>query len=296
MALLVSAHGPVVLPGASMWSATLRRFRRHRMAVAGLATLAIIALAAVLGPFAVPRHIAYRPRPDRLFTPPGEGHPLGTDEVGRDILARLVYGARISLTVGTSAMVVAIGLGTVLGAAAGFYRGVADALLMRLSEILLSIPRLFLLIVLTAFFGPSIRTLIGVIGALSWMESFRVIRASFLSLREREFVQAARAVGCTDAAIIWRHILPNTLAPIVVGATLGVGNALLTEATVSYLGLGVQPPDPSWGNMLYNAQKYLLQAPYAAVFPGVLILITVLSVNFLGDGLRDALDPRMRTP
>jgi len=296
MKLSVPARTAAVLPAPSARSATLRRFLRHKMAVAGLGALVIIALVAVAAPFAVPRDTAYRPRPDRLFTPPGKGHPLGTDEVGRDLLARLIYGARISLTVGTSAMVVAMGLGTVLGAVAGFYRGVADAALMRLSEILLSIPRLFLLIVLAAFFGPSVRTLIGVIGGLSWMESFRVIRSSFLSLREREFVQAARAVGGTDAVIIWRHILPNTLAPIVVGATLGVGNALLTEATVSYLGLGVQPPDPSWGNMLYNAQKYLLQAPYAAVFPGLLILITVLSVNFLGDGLRDALDPRMKAP
>lgn len=228
-----------------------------------------------------------------MFMPPGAAHPLGTDEVGRDVLARLVVGARVSLTVGVLAMVVAITVGTTFGAAAGFYRGWVDAVLMRASEVLLSLPRLFLLIVLAAFFGPSVPTLVLVIGGLSWMESFRVIRASVLALREREFVQAARALGATDAFLIRRHILPNTMAAVVVGATLGVGNALLTEATVSYLGLGVQPPDPSWGNMLYAAQKYLLQAPHVAIPPGLLIFVTVLGTNFVGDGLRDALDPRV---
>jgi peptide/nickel transport system permease protein len=264
------------------------------MAAVGLGLLAVIAAVAVLGPVLIPRDSAYRPYPDQLLASPGGGHWLGTDEVGRDLLSRLVYGARVSMTVGVLAMVVAITLGTALGALAGYYRRWVDQMCMRVSEILLSTPRLFLLIALAAFFGPSVKTLIVVIGGLSWMESFRVIRASCLGLRERDFVHAARAAGGTDARIIWRHVLPNTLAPVIVGATLGIGNALLTEATVSYLGLGVQPPDPSWGNMLYNAQKYLLQAPYAAIFPGLLILVTVLSVNFLGDGLRDALDPRMR--
>lgn len=292
VARTTSARQPPA-PTVLVRGAVVRRFRRHRLAVAGLAVLLVMGGVAAVGPVLVPYDRAYRPQPARAFAPPGGAHPLGTDEVGRDVLARLMVGARVSLTVGVLAMGVAVAAGTSLGAVAGFYRGWADALLMRVSEILLSLPRLFLLIVLAAFFGPSVRTLILVIGGLSWMEPFRVIRTSVLALREREFVQAARAVGSTDVRIIRHHILPNTAAAIVVGATLGVGNALLTEATVSYLGLGVQPPDPSWGNMLYNAQKYLLQAPHAAVFPGLLILITVLATNFVGDGLRDALDPRL---
>ncbi|MDR7554774.1 MAG: ABC transporter permease [Armatimonadota bacterium] len=279
-------------PMSPLWAAG-RRFARHRLAVVGFGILLAVVGMATVGPTLVPRDLAYRPEPGRMFMPPGAAHPLGTDEVGRDVLARLVVGARVSLTVGVLAMVVAITVGTTFGAAAGFYRGWVDAVLMRASEVLLSLPRLFLLIVLAAFFGPSVPTLVLVIGGLSWMESFRVIRASVLALREREFVQAARALGATDAFLIRRHILPNTMAAVVVGATLGVGNALLTEATVSYLGLGVQPPDPSWGNMLYAAQKYLLQAPHVAIPPGLLIFVTVLGTNFVGDGLRDALDPRV---
>jgi len=181
-----------------------------------------------------------------------------------------------------------------IGALAGFYRGWTDTLLMRFTDLMLSIPSVFLLIALAVFLGPSVRTIIIVLGLLSWMPLARIIRANFLSLREKEFIEAARCIGASNASLIFRHILPNTVAPIVVGATLGVGTAMLTETAVSYLGLGVQPPTPSWGNMLYNAQSQMWNAPWISVFPGLMILITVLCINFIGDGLRDALDPRAK--
>jgi peptide/nickel transport system permease protein len=190
------------------------------------------------------------------------------------------------------AMLLSIGLGASVGAFAGYFGGWVDALLMRVTDALLSIPILFILIALTVFLGPSVRTLILAIGALSWMDLARIIRANILSLREREFVDAARAIGASDRLIIARHSRPNTLGAIVVAGTLNVGNAMLAEAAVSYLGLGVQPPTPSWGNMLFNAQSYLWNAPWVALYPGFMIVITVLALNFVGDGLRDALDPR----
>jgi peptide/nickel transport system permease protein len=189
---------------------------------------------------------------------------------------------------------VAILVGTTLGALAGYFGGWIDTVLMRVTDAILSIPALFFLIVLSVTLGPSVRTMIIVIGLLSWMELARIIRANVLSLKRREFVEAAQTIGARSPQVIARHILPNTLAPIVVAATLGVGNALLTEASVSYLGLGVQPPEPSWGNMLYNAQSYFFNAPWITLYPGFMILITVLCINFIGDGLRDALDPRMK--
>jgi peptide/nickel transport system permease protein len=270
-----------------------QRFRRHRPALVGLSILFVEIAFAVLAPVFISEDLALRPEPTIMLQTPSPGHLLGTDEAGRDILARLVYAGRISLTIGFLAVTVAVTLGTTLGATAGYYGGTIDNLIMRVTDAMLSIPILFILIVLAVFFGPSMRTLILVIGILSWMDLARIIRANFLSLKEKEFVESARAIGVTDLAIMVRHILPNTLAPIVVAGTLGVGNAMLAEAAVSYLGLGVQPPTPSWGNMLFNAQSYLWNAPWVALFPGLMILITVLAVNFIGDGLRDALDPRM---
>jgi peptide/nickel transport system permease protein len=274
--------------GPSLWG----RYARHRGAVLALAVIVIVVAVAVLTPLLVPQAAAIQPHPqDMLHTPDG-AHPLGTDEVGRDILARLMYASRISLTVGVLAMLLSIVLGVSVGALAGYFGGWVDAVLMRLTDALLSIPVLFLLIALAVVLGPSVRTLILAIGALSWMELARIIRANILSLREREFVDAARAIGASDVLIIARHILPNTFGPIVVAGTLNVGSAMLTEAAVSYLGLGVQPPTPSWGNMLFNAQSYLWNAPWVALYPGLMIVVTVLAINFVGDGLRDALDPR----
>ena len=279
---------------AGIWGEALRRFLRHRAAVVAIVLLALEVLLAVAAPLLIPEDRALRPDPLNILQPASADHWLGTDEAGRDILARLVYASRISLTIGFLSVLVSITVGTTLGSVAGYFGGKVDNLIMRVTDTMLSIPALFFLIVLSVSLGPSVRTMVLVIGLLSWMELCRIMRASFLSLRRREFVEAARVVGTSDRAIIARHILPNTLAPLVVAATLGVGNALLTEATVSYLGLGVQPPVPSWGNMLYNAQSYFFNAPWITLYPGLMILMTVLCINFIGDGLRDALDPRMK--
>ena len=251
-------------------------------------------MVAILAPVLIPRELAIDPSPLKILQRPSMTHWLGTDEVGRDIFARLIYASRISLSIGFLAVAVAIVVGTTLGALSGYFGGWIDTVLMRVTDAILSIPALFFLIVLSVTLGPSVRTMIIVIGLLSWMELARIIRANVLSLKRREFVEAAQTIGARSPQIIRRHILPNTLAPIVVAATLGVGNALLTEASVSYLGLGVQPPEPSWGNMLYNAQSYFFNAPWITLYPGFMILITVLCINFIGDGLRDALDPRMK--
>lgn len=278
----------------SMWALAWRRFRRHKAGVIALVVLTIEVLIAIAAPVLIPRELAIDPAPLKILQNPSAEHWLGTDEVGRDIFARLIYASRISLSIGFLAVAVAIVVGATAGALAGYFGGWIDNVLMRCTDAILSIPALFFLIVLSVTLGPSVRTMIVVIGLLSWMELARIIRANVLSLKRREFVEAAQTIGARGPRIIARHILPNTLAPIVVAATLGVGNALLTEASVSYLGLGVQPPEPSWGNMLYNAQSYFFNAPWITLYPGLMILITVLCINFIGDGLRDALDPRMK--
>jgi peptide/nickel transport system permease protein len=292
--------GPIQLGRArdksapSIWLLAWRRFCRHKAGLVALVVLVLEVFIALAAPVLIPRGLAIDPNPLNILKSPSGEHWLGTDEVGRDIFARLIYASRISLSIGFLAVAVAIVVGTLIGALAGYFGGGFDNVLMRVTDAVLSIPALFFLIVLSVTLGPSVRTMIIVIGLLSWMELARIIRANVLSLKRREFVEAARTMGGRSARIIGRHILPNTLAPIVVAATLGVGNALLTEASVSYLGLGVQPPEPSWGNMLYNAQSYFFNAPWITLYPGLMILITVLCINFVGDGLRDALDPRMK--
>jgi len=240
--------------------------------------------------------------------PPSAEHPFGTDTVGRDILARTLYGGQISLLIGIAAVLVETIVGILIGAIAGFYGGFLDSLLMRMTEAVVTIPQLFLLLVMAKFFAgrvPNIvllgRTFSGsvvvivlIIGLTSWPYLARIVRAEFLSLKENEFVLAARATGTPNWQIIFRHILPNSVAPIVVSATLGVANAILTESYISFLGLGVQPPTATWGNMLDGAYNYIETAPWLWIFPGTLIVLIVLSINFLGDGLRDALDPRSR--
>jgi len=291
------------------------RLRRHKLAVAGMVVLALMILAAIfagqLAPFdpnyidngtaAVP-HWNGTPLPP-CFQDKSQcwGHVLGTDEVGRDLLSRLLFGARISLTVGLSAVLMEVLIGTILGAISGYYGGWIDYAIMRVTDVFLSIPLLPLLLVLTAIVAASstkaslsFGVIVIIIGALSWPTVARLVRASFLSLREREFAEAARAVGNSDRRIIFRHLLPNAVAPIVVQATLDVAGVIITESTLSFLGLGIQPPTASWGNMLANAQSNLSIAWWAAVFPGLCILVTVLSINYMGDGLRDALDPNMR--
>lgn len=302
-ALSVGAPTPEPVSGLSVrnvgeqpgiWRLAWRRFCKHKAGLVALVVLTLEVLLAIFAPVLIPRELAIDPSPLNILQRPSAEHWLGTDEVGRDIFARLIYASRISLSIGFLAVAVAIVVGTTFGALAGYFGGWVDTLLMRLTDAILSIPALFFLIVLSVTLGPSVRTMIVVIGLLSWMELARIIRANVLSLKRREFVEAAHTMGARSPQVIARHILPNTLAPIVVAATLGVGNALLTEASVSYLGLGVQPPDPSWGNMLYNAQSYFFNAPWITLYPGIMILITVLCINFIGDGLRDALDPRMK--
>jgi peptide/nickel transport system permease protein len=286
------------------------RLRRHKLAIAGLVVLVLMVVAATfarqLAPFdpnAIDNvHWQGMPLPP-CFQDAAQcgGHTLGTDEVGRDLLSRLLFGARISLTVGLFAVIMEVLIGATLGAIAGYYGGWIDYGLMRLTDVFLSIPLLPLLLVLTAIVAATsskaalnFGVIVIIIGALSWPPVARLVRASFLSLREREFAEAARALGNNDGRIIFRHLLPNAIAPIVVQATLDVANVIVLESTLSFLGLGIQPPTASWGNMLANAQSNLQTAWWAAVFPGLCILITVLAINYIGDGLRDALDPKMR--
>jgi peptide/nickel transport system permease protein len=281
-----------------------RRFRRHKIALLGGVVIALMGLIAILAPLLTPAdpnfidQVHWQGYP---LAPGVAGHILGTDENGRDLLARLMFGARISLQVALFAVIMEISIGTVLGALSGYYGGWIDFIIMRVTDVVLSIPLLPLLLVLTAIVAGtsnkaalSFGVIVLIIGFTSWPSVARLVRASFLSLREREFAEAARALGNRDGRIIFRHLLPNAVAPIIVQATLEVANVIILESTLSFLGFGIQPPTASWGNMLANAQSNITVAPWAAIFPGLCILITVLAINYLGDGLRDALDPNMR--
>lgn len=277
------------------WQVAFRRFLRHRAGVAaGIVLLAVVAMV-VIGPMGlIPYDAAYRPNPLNINQPPSWEHWFGTDEVGRDIFARIIYGGRISLLVGMLAMLVSMTLGIFFGAVSGYYGGLTDSVIMRLVDVMLSVPGIFLIIAFSVFMGPSLRTIVLAIGFLNWMGVSRIVRSSFLSLKQQDFVLASHMVGVPNSTIMWKHILPNAMAPIVVAATLTVGAAILTETAVSYLGLGIQPPTPSWGNMLKNAQDLMWTAPWVALFPGMMIFICTLCINFVGDALRDALDPRMK--
>ncbi len=309
----------VVKPSAPLSPLVLgvRRFRRHRMAMFGLGLLiALILYISFAGIFAsgycapLDQHLhgeAWANCNDTSLKlqPPSAAHIFGTDVIGRDIFARTIYGGQISMMIGISAALVEVVLGALVGAIAAYYGGWIDSMLMRFTEAMLNIPSLFLLIIGAHFFGNEIpsfnilgRELTGgviviilIIGATSWMYLARIVRANVLSLRERDYVSAARALGASDSRLIFTHLLPNTIAPLIVSATLGVANAILSEAYVSFLGLGVQGATATWGNMLDGAYRYLETAPWLWFFPGTLILLTVLGINFVGDGLRDALDP-----
>jgi len=278
-----------------LWKLAFRRFLRHRVGVfSAIVLLGIIGII-VFGPMTfITEDHAFRPDPLSINQPPSGQHILGTDEVGRDILSRIIFGGRISLMVGLLAMLVAITIGTLLGSTAGYFGGLTDSIIMRMTDVMLSIPGIFLIIALSVFLGPSMQTIVLAIGFLNWMSVARIVRALFLSLKEQDFVLAARCLGTPDAKIMWGHILPNAMAPVVVAATLTVGSAILIETAVSYLGMGIQPPTPSWGNMLKNAQDLIWTAPWVAIFPGAMIFFTTLCINFMGDALRDALDPRMQ--
>jgi len=296
-------------PPLTLAQLTWRRFRRHKMALIGALVLVFLFIYAFGGSFIRTEKYANFNNTAIKLQAPSAAHPFGTDPIGRDIFARTIYGGQISLIIGLFAVLIETLCGILIGALAGYYGGLLDSILMRITEAMLNIPEIFLLIVMAKFFGGKIpdltvmgRTFSGsvvvivvIIGATSWMYLARIVRAEFLSLKENEFILAARATGTSNRDIIFRHILPNSIAPIVVSATLGVANAILSEAYISFLGLGVQPPTATWGNMLDNANNYIESAPWMWFFPGLLILLTVLSINFLGDGLRDALDPRSRT-
>ena len=275
------------------------RFRRHRMALAGLCLVAVFALSAMSVHLFSPYDPEHSDLDHRLAAPTW-GHPMGTDDLGRDLLTRLLYGGRISLTIGVMAMALAVAVGTAVGAAAGYYGGWPDNLLMRVTDMMLSFPALFVLILLALvlrsvaipFLRGGVLAIVIVIAVLSWMTVARLVRASFLALREATFVEAGRGLGAGSARLMLRHILPNSLSPIIVAATLRVAGSIVTESGLSFLGFGVQPPVPTWGNMLQAAQDQMTTAPWTAVYPGVMIFLTVIAINYIGDGLRDALDPR----
>jgi peptide/nickel transport system permease protein len=272
---------------------TWRRFRRHRQAILGLALILLLTGTALLAPALAP----YDPdaQTDIVATryqAPSVSHPMGTDRFGRDIFSRVLYGARISLSIGLLAILIAITLGTAIGAIAGFFGGPLDAVLMRGVDLLLSFPRLVLLVVLVALFEPSIVLVTLVLGLTGWMGVSRIVRGQVLTVREMEFVTAARVLGFGRARILARHVLPNVLTPVIVAATLGIGNTILAEAALSFLGLGVQPPTASWGNMVASGRDAMLDAWWITTFPGLAIVFTVMAFNLVGDGLRDALDPR----
>jgi peptide/nickel transport system permease protein len=270
-----------------------RRFTRNRLATAGAVGVFVLVALAALAPWVAPRDPLYIDM-DHKFARPGEaGFVLGADELGRDLLSRLLHAGRVSLAVGLITALIAVLVGSVLGAVAGFYGGALDTAIMRVVDVLLSIPTIFLLLALSAFLKPTMLTITLIIGLNSWMSVARMVRGQVLSLKEQEFVLAARAAGAGARRLIVRQLLPNAVAPVLVAATLTVATAILLESSLSYLGYGIQPPTASWGNMLNNAQSYVLYAPWVAVYPGAMISLTVLSFNFAGDGLRDALDPRL---
>jgi peptide/nickel transport system permease protein len=290
------------LPERSLWQAAWMRFRRHRLARFGLVLYAVIVLMVVVGPLVWTQSLT-----DIDFMAADQGpsfaHPMGTDDLGRDLFVRILWGGRVSVAVGLAAMIVSMTIGTLMGALSGYFPGAVDTVLMRITEVFLSIPQLPVLLLVTYLFrqpfvnafGPELGVfimIVSVIGGLNWMPTARLVRAGFLSLREREFVEACRVLGVSDSRIIFKHILPNTLSPIIVAATLAVGSSMIAEATLSFLGLGFPPDFPTWGRLLNDAQNYLQINPSMALFPGLMIFLAVLAINFIGDGLRDALDPR----
>src|SRR5881296_4431554 len=287
---------------ASLWRDALRRFRRHRLAMIGTTVLLVMVVAVVAGPLAwrLPvNEIDFKQK----LKGPSWSHPLSTDDLGQDLLARMLYGGRISLAVGVAAMLIAISIGTAIGAISGFAGGVVDHTLMRITDMFLALPGLPLLLLIVYLFRDTLRKAFGpevgifmlivaVIGGLRWMQVARLVRAQFLSLREKEFVESARSLGARPFRQVVRHILPNAMGPVIVAGTIDVAAAIIAESTLSFLGLGFPPDIPTWGRILYDAKDNLDFAPHWAIFPGTAIFLTVLSINYIGDGLRDALDPR----
>ena len=270
-----------------------RALSKNRLALVGGAIVLVLAVMAVAAPLVAP-HDPHKLDIKRILEPPSARHWLGTDQVGRDVLSRMLYGARVSLAVGFVSVGIAAAIGIALGAAAGYHGGTVDGAVMRLVDLMLVFPRFFLLLAVLAFLKPSIWTIMVVIGLTGWMGVARLVRAEFLALKEREFVIWSQSVGASALRIIWRHILPNAMAPVLVAMTLGIPAAILTESGLSFLGLGVRPPYATWGNILNDGKEVIELAWWLSVYPGLAILVTVLSYNLLGEGIRDALDPRLR--
>ncbi len=276
----------------SLWKIAWKRLAKNRLALVGLSIVLIIVIIAIFADYIAP----YDPLKvdlSKYLLPPSKEHLLGTDEFGRDILSRIIFGARVSLQIGFFAQVISISLGTVLGLLAGFYGGWVDDLIMRIVEILFAFPFLLFVIAVVAVFGPGIQNLYLAVALIGWAGVSRIVRGQVLSLRERDFVASARAVGAGTWRILFKHILPNALSPIIIEATLGMGGMIMLEAGLSFLGLGVQAPTPSWGSMVQAGLAYMRSAWWYPVFPGIVIMIVVFGFNLLGDGLRDALDPRL---
>ncbi|WP_081887081.1 ABC transporter permease [Thermorudis peleae] len=286
----------------SLWSDAWRQFRHHRLALLGVGVLVVIVLATLIGPLVwpIPWNVFDMAQ---AMQPPSLQHPFGTSDLGYDMLARVLWGGRISIAVGIVAMLVSIFLGTTIGSLAGYFGGLIDSLLMRLTDLFISLPSLPLLLLVTYLFRDRMKAIFGlqlgtfilivtVIGALNWMPVARLVRASFLSIKQKEFIEAAHCIGVPTLSIIVKHILPNTLSPVIVAATLGVAEAIITESALSFLGLGFPPDIPTWGRLLYDGQNMIEFAPWMVIFPGLAIFLTVLCINYVGDGLRDALDPR----
>ncbi len=289
-------------PRVSLWRETSRRFRRHRLAMVGATVLLLMVAAVLAGPLAYRVPVNEIDFKAKLQTP-SWSHPLGTDDLGQDLLARMLYGGRISLAVGVAAMLIAISIGTAVGAISGYVGGALDHTLMRITDLFLSLPGLPLLLLIVYLFRDILKKALGpetgvfilivaVIGGLRWMPVTRLVRAQFLSLREKEFVEAARGLGAPPLRQVIRHILPNAMGPVIVAGSLDVAAAIIAESTLSFLGLGFPPDIPTWGRLLFDAKDNLDFAPHWAIFPGTAIFLTVLSINYIGDGLRDALDPR----
>ena len=289
-AVLVETEGA---QSASPRQLAWRRFRRNRLAMLGLATLILLAVIALMAPILAPRD-PLKVDTKAFGKPPSLAHLFGTDLSGRDVLSRLIFGTRVSLSVGLVAVSIYLLIGTFLGAIAGYRRGLVDATIMRFTDTVMSFPALIIILAVVPILGASIFNIMLVIGLLGWPAVARLVRGEFLSLREREFALAARGIGASDRRIIFRHILPNVAGPLVVVASFGMADAIITEAGLSFLGLGVQPPEPSWGQMLNTAIDVgtILEKPWLWIVPALAIAITVLSINFIGDGLRDALDPQ----
>lgn len=284
---------PERLCSSYFYTVVWKQLKNNRFAMTGAAIIFLLFILSFLAPYLTPY------APDDLdaynvLMPPSMTHLLGTDELGRDVLTRIIYGARISLKVGFVSVGIAVLAGSVAGLVAGYYGGWIDQLLMRFVDIMLCFPTFFLILAVIALLEPSIWYIMIIIGLTGWMGVARLVRAEVLSLRERDFVMAARGIGASDFRIIFRHILPNAMSPVLVAATLGVAGAILTESALSFLGIGVQPPTPSWGNMLTAGKDYLEFAWWLSLFPGMAILVTVIAYNLVGEGLRDALDPKIK--